>query len=387
MCFFVMIFLLSRVNSNELKSISSDKIENTKLNIDKENLSLIELYKFHDSNNSVSENFEKLLEEIFSSEDETENAKLSEEYKNLYSDFYSTEEDIQISNLKKFDQEDNSFVFINEKSIEEKIIDDFCSQEKSAIEEKIKKVENKLDYLKKNEKDQLMEKEALESNIKENENNLKLKNDLIQNQLNRIYSIRNSTQIKNEDRNNTEIITLIDSLKIILNSYYENLENSKIESKEKLNKSKIYSDNFIELIQTTKKFKDYSLKTLFTEIINKHFKKTEKSINNNGNYEAETYPSEINKQILDSLERIKKGYEEKQRIKNENFEQEIILVEKEVENNRNFVNLLNDENLNYRNKFIFLDKSLESNQISLSLFNKNLEKLKDVMDDLKKICG
>jgi len=386
-CFFVMILFLTRINSNELKSISSDKIENTKANINKENLSLIQIYKSQDSNNSVSDNFEKLLEEIFSSEDETENYKLSKEYKNLYSNIYSTEEDVQISNIKKFDREENSFVFIDEKNNEEKIIEDFCSQEKNSIKEKIRFVENKLIYLKNNEKEQLKEKEALESKIKENENNLKIKNEIIQNQLNQKHSIKNSTHIKNEYRNNTEIITLLDSLIILVNSYYENLENSKIETKEKFNKSKIYSDNFIEIIKKTEKYKDYSLKTLFSEIMNKNFKITEKSINNSNNNDSETSSGEIKKKIMDSLEKIKKSYVDKQKIKNENLEQEINLIEKELENNKNFVNLLNDENLNYNNKIIFLDKSLESNQISLSLYNKNFEKLKDVLNDLNRICS
>jgi len=83
---------------------------------------------------------------------------------------------------------------------------------------------------------------------------------------------------------------------------------------------------------------------------------------------------------------MKQKYEEEQKEIIKNLESEIELQEKALENNKKFVELLNEENFKYNNYLLLNKQKLENIEESLSDFRNNFMHLNDLKNDLNKIC-
>jgi hypothetical protein len=382
---FIKILLLSAAYANEISNSEINK-KTPNEQIENPDFRLIELFNSNKKNASNEQNFNDLLEEIFTSDNENDDSWLSKEYINLLKTLDNKEEESYYSSLIKENEEpQNSFVFINEKNNEDKFIKDYCDNEKNALEEKVKYAQNHLFNLELGKKELSNEIKSIESKIKTNEENLKSKTEVIKIQQKELNFLRNSVDSFKE-KVHSEAIILIDSLIIIVNKYFEELENSRVNGVNENKDSEKLVNNFMDLVKKSEKINDHFLNNLLFQIANKHLKVIGEENINKSNSNLLDIKRDTRIKILELLGKVKKKYEDKEIENMQNVQSEIALKEKEMENNKKFVDLLNEEIYKNKNGFKFYESKLENEEESLKDFQNNIVMLNDLIFDLNKIC-
>lgn len=397
--FILTILLLIATSSTEISNPILNTSLTKSLNDDKNDFSFIEFFKNNKKNFSETKIFDELLEEIFNSEDNDneENSWLSSEYKNVLKNMNSNEEENYYANLIKEKQEKDSLVFISEKDNEEKLLKDFCFQEKNAIIDKIKYAENYIFNLESDQKQFKNEIDLIKKMIDSNEQSLKLKAEEIENHLKELNTLKNkAVSFNKNDNSHLETLIIIDSLISLVNSYYKNLENLKAEKAfENINnydnnnnkESKNFASNLMQIIGKAEKIKDYSLSTFLSEVVKKHLNEMDTSTEIANSISLIEYKSEIKNKILEALEKIKMKYEEKQKEIKTNAQSEMSLKEMALENNKKYVELLNEEIAKYKNDFRINQQRTDTVDESLSASRNNFMRLNELAKDLNKICN
>ncbi len=378
--FFLILLTINIVLNVDIKQVEKEE-NNLNSNLVHQDSSLIEFIQSENKNIEPEIEIEELLEKIFISENDYENSLSSNDISALKKYLDSKDEEKEISNLKMYNnnQDENSFIFLNEKINQVDLIKEFCFDEKDKIKKKISFVENNIYEMQLENKQKSNEKISFENKIKENVDTLLIKTEEIKKEKEKIETINNDSNYKK--RNTTEIIIILDSLIHLVNIYYDNIENNKFEKDEITANSNMFSQSFLQLVKKTESLKDYSLVTLFNQILYK------KILSNDNNYKnIGLYKGEIKKKILETLEKIKIDYQKKDLDYAKNFDDDISLINKEIDNKYKFVELLNEENIKFKNLLSNTEKLLLNNENNIELFKETLNKLNEILFDIKKIC-
>ena len=140
------------------------------------------------------------------------------------------------------------------------------------------------------------------------------------------------------------------------------------------------------LVKKSEKINDHLLNNLLAQIANKHLKVIGEEKINKSNSNVLEIKSETKIKILELLGKVKKKYEDKEIENMQNVQSEIALKQKEMENNKKFVDLLEEEIFKNKNGIKFYASKLENEVESLKDFQKNIVMLNDLIIDLNKIC-